>query len=243
MSTLSQQQLLAQLCTSVSLVTGQLTSVVNKVDIVAQNQTVHMGFLREKRTLSVMEVPTSPQPNTLTVPVVTPESSQKRLKQALSLHIQSPTAPAVQVPIVLSETTISTLFFEWYSKRIYATTRNVDNRTRDALHVMGKLICFCKRFLPRGANLRHRPPPTDMQRSLQWVEEVRAYSVTVEEALVGHIAANVSCTNRSREPKVYSSLKACMSIPLSTYPALHATDETIVGSNWGFFDIVAFKRL
>lgn len=101
------------------------------------------------------EVPTSPAPNA-TIPVVTPEPPQKKTKQSLFLHIQSPTATVVQVPVVLAETTVSTLFFEWYSKRIYATSRNVDNRTRDALHVMGKLICFCKRFLPRGTLYRHR---------------------------------------------------------------------------------------
>lgn len=91
---------------------------MNKVDAVAQNQTVHMDYSRGKRMIHSAEVPTSPAPNA-TIPVVTPEPPQKKTKQSLFLHIQSPTATVVQVPVVLAETTVSTLYMIIYSHPIH----------------------------------------------------------------------------------------------------------------------------
>lgn len=220
---------------------SELSGVRSRVDGIAHNQSLQP---MSNRSPIPFCTPSSPIPSILRS-IVTPEPPHKKPRQQLAVeNSQMLTHMPTETVLVVGDTTISSLFYDWYSKRLYASSRSPDQAKRDIMNKLARMVCFCKCFLPDGTVLSIRPSPTNLQQSVDWTKIMRGYSVLVQDRIMKHITNHLPSSKRPRLPKVYSSVKACMSIDFDTYPTVTVSDKSLdeAVTVWGYADISCFKR-
>lgn len=146
----------------------------------------------------------------------------------------------------LSQLTMSSLFFQWYSECLfnYVPTNQSD---RDDIIKCAKLISYSMRFLPDNCGI-HARPLTEGFELEKWRNSLREFSNIIEDKIANFLNTNLPSLKRKRDAKVDSTYKYLQQISLSLFPTPSAVFDNSIGNlpenrkSFYYADISHIKR-